>query len=200
LEADVDLDGAFRAVADPTRRAILQRLAHGAATTGQLAAPNYLVASSDHAPGIDIGLMPSMDGAPRAVPVIRVASLDDARRRVVELHFATMRRRLDDGVLLLGGPYWTTGAAAWSSHPLPPWRPPSPPPTRIPPSRPACSPAWCAPGTPPCGRPPSTPRWAEVGRDQPVRGIHGALQDPLIWPLSWAFAWRVTSVPAILST
>jgi DNA-binding transcriptional ArsR family regulator len=35
---DVDLDSAFRAVADPTRRAILQRLAHGAATTGQLAA------------------------------------------------------------------------------------------------------------------------------------------------------------------
>jgi DNA-binding transcriptional ArsR family regulator len=34
----VDLDSAFRAVADPTRRAILQRLAHGAATTGQLAA------------------------------------------------------------------------------------------------------------------------------------------------------------------
>ena len=48
------------------------------------AAPNYLVASSDDAPGIDTGLMPSMDGAPRAVPVIRVASLDDARRRVVE--------------------------------------------------------------------------------------------------------------------
>ena len=34
----MDLDSAFRAVADPTRRAILQRLAHGAATTGQLAA------------------------------------------------------------------------------------------------------------------------------------------------------------------
>jgi DNA-binding transcriptional ArsR family regulator len=32
------LDSALRAVADPTRRAILQRLAHGAATTGQLAA------------------------------------------------------------------------------------------------------------------------------------------------------------------
>ena len=48
------------------------------------AAPTYLVASSDGAAGIDTGLMPSMDGAPRAVPVIRVGSLDDARRRVVE--------------------------------------------------------------------------------------------------------------------
>ncbi|MEZ0447002.1 ArsR/SmtB family transcription factor [Cellulomonas sp. ICMP 17802] len=31
------LDRTFAALADPTRRAMLQRLAHGAATTGQLA-------------------------------------------------------------------------------------------------------------------------------------------------------------------
>jgi DNA-binding transcriptional ArsR family regulator len=34
----VDLDGCFVALADPTRRAICQRLAHGRATVGQLAA------------------------------------------------------------------------------------------------------------------------------------------------------------------
>ncbi len=34
-----DLDRTFAALADPTRRAILARLAHGEATVGQLAAP-----------------------------------------------------------------------------------------------------------------------------------------------------------------
>jgi DNA-binding transcriptional ArsR family regulator len=34
----VSLDDALKAVADPTRRAMLQRLAHGPATVGQLAA------------------------------------------------------------------------------------------------------------------------------------------------------------------
>lgn len=34
-----DLDLVFGALADPTRRAILDRLAHGEATVGQLAAP-----------------------------------------------------------------------------------------------------------------------------------------------------------------
>jgi DNA-binding transcriptional ArsR family regulator len=34
----VSLDDTLRAVADPTRRAMLQRLAHGPATVGQLAA------------------------------------------------------------------------------------------------------------------------------------------------------------------
>ena len=34
----MDLDDAISAVADPTRRAMLQRLAHGPATVGQLAA------------------------------------------------------------------------------------------------------------------------------------------------------------------
>ncbi|MEV4515919.1 metalloregulator ArsR/SmtB family transcription factor [Dactylosporangium sp. NPDC049525] len=34
---DVDLDVVLAAIADPTRRTLLQRLAYGAATTGQLA-------------------------------------------------------------------------------------------------------------------------------------------------------------------
>ena len=71
----MDLDSAFRAVADPTRRAILQRLAHGAATTGQLAALFPKIsrpAVSQHLKVL------------REAHLIRVASLDDARRRVVE--------------------------------------------------------------------------------------------------------------------
>lgn len=35
----LDLDAAFAALADPTRRAIVQRLARGPATVGELAAP-----------------------------------------------------------------------------------------------------------------------------------------------------------------
>ncbi len=35
----INLDRAFAALSDPTRRAILARLAHGEATVGQLAAP-----------------------------------------------------------------------------------------------------------------------------------------------------------------
>lgn len=35
--AAADLDAVFSAVADPSRRAMLQRLGHGPATTGQLA-------------------------------------------------------------------------------------------------------------------------------------------------------------------
>ena len=35
----IDLDRAFAALSDPTRRAILARLAHGETTVGELAAP-----------------------------------------------------------------------------------------------------------------------------------------------------------------
>jgi len=45
------------------------------------AAPDYLVAPAADR-GIDTGLLASRDGQPRAVPVIRVASIDDARSRV----------------------------------------------------------------------------------------------------------------------
>ncbi|WP_433291442.1 VOC family protein [Actinoplanes sp. CA-030573] len=40
------------------------------------AAPDYLVAPHGEAPGVDTGLMPSRDGQPRSVPVIRVPDLD----------------------------------------------------------------------------------------------------------------------------
>jgi len=40
------------------------------------AAPDYLVAAANAPAGVDAGLMTSSDGQPRAVPVIRVPSLD----------------------------------------------------------------------------------------------------------------------------
>jgi hypothetical protein len=40
------------------------------------AAPDYLVAPHGDGPGIDTALLPSRDGQPRAVPVIRVPDLD----------------------------------------------------------------------------------------------------------------------------
>jgi hypothetical protein len=46
------------------------------------AAPDYLVAPHGEAFGVDAGLLPSRDGAPRAVPVIRVASIDAVRPRL----------------------------------------------------------------------------------------------------------------------
>lgn len=42
------------------------------------AAPDYLVAPHGDAPGVDTGVMPSRDGQPRMIPVIRVADLDAA--------------------------------------------------------------------------------------------------------------------------
>jgi len=47
------------------------------------AAPDYLVAPGDNS-GIDTALLASRDGAPRAVPVIRVPSLGTAAARVRE--------------------------------------------------------------------------------------------------------------------
>ncbi len=48
------------------------------------AAPDYLVAPADGAPGIDSGIVTSMDGSPRSVPIIAVASLEDAATAVRE--------------------------------------------------------------------------------------------------------------------
>ena len=48
------------------------------------AAPDYLVAPHGDQAGIDTALMPSRDGQPRAVPVIRVADLDAAMARVTD--------------------------------------------------------------------------------------------------------------------
>jgi hypothetical protein len=41
-------------------------------------APDYLVAPHGDAPGVDTGLLPSRDGQPRTVPVIRVQNLKTA--------------------------------------------------------------------------------------------------------------------------
>ncbi|MEU1595933.1 VOC family protein [Streptomyces sp. NPDC005708] len=46
------------------------------------AAPDYLVAPHGDGPGIDTGVMPSRDGQPRAIPVIRVTDLEDSLERV----------------------------------------------------------------------------------------------------------------------
>jgi predicted enzyme related to lactoylglutathione lyase len=46
------------------------------------AAPDYLVAPHGTAPGVDAGLMPSRDGQPRTIPVIRLDDLDVALERV----------------------------------------------------------------------------------------------------------------------
>jgi predicted enzyme related to lactoylglutathione lyase len=43
------------------------------------ASQDYLVAPRGHAAGIDTGLMPSQDGAPRAIPILRVDSIDAVR-------------------------------------------------------------------------------------------------------------------------
>lgn len=40
--------------------------------------PGYLVADHGDADGVDTGLMHSVDGQPRSIPVIRVPSLDDS--------------------------------------------------------------------------------------------------------------------------
>jgi len=51
-------------------------------TPQPFAAPEYLVAPHGEEFGIDTALMPSRDGQPRTVPVIRVSDLDDATARV----------------------------------------------------------------------------------------------------------------------
>jgi predicted enzyme related to lactoylglutathione lyase len=51
-------------------------------TVQPFASPDYLVAPHCDQPGVDTALLASRDGQPRAVPVIRVADLDDATSRV----------------------------------------------------------------------------------------------------------------------
>jgi len=46
------------------------------------AAPDYLVAPHGDGPGVDTGVMPSRDGQPRAIPVIRVDDIEQAMSRV----------------------------------------------------------------------------------------------------------------------
>jgi predicted enzyme related to lactoylglutathione lyase len=58
-------------------------------TPQPFAAPDYLVAPHGDAPGVDTALLPSRDGQPRAVPVIRVPDLD-ALLATVERHGGTV--------------------------------------------------------------------------------------------------------------
>jgi predicted enzyme related to lactoylglutathione lyase len=48
------------------------------------ASPDYLVAPHGDGAGVDTGLMPSRDGQPRSIPVIRVGGLDEVLDRVRE--------------------------------------------------------------------------------------------------------------------
>jgi predicted enzyme related to lactoylglutathione lyase len=54
-------------------------------TPQPFAAPDYLVSPHGDEPGVDTALLPSRDGQPRAVPVIRVPDLD-AVLAAVERH------------------------------------------------------------------------------------------------------------------
>jgi uncharacterized protein len=47
--------------------------------TQPFATADYLVAPHGDAPGVDAGLLPSRDGQPRAVPVVRVPSIEGVR-------------------------------------------------------------------------------------------------------------------------
>ena len=46
------------------------------------ATADYLVAHHGDGPGIDSGVLPSRDGQPRAVPILRVPSIADLRPRL----------------------------------------------------------------------------------------------------------------------
>lgn len=48
------------------------------------AGPDYLVAPHGDGAGVDTGLMPSRDGQPRSIPVIRVDRLDEVLESVRE--------------------------------------------------------------------------------------------------------------------
>ncbi len=68
------VDVTLQALADPTRRAICQRLAHGRASIGQLAAlfPISRPAVSQHVRILaEAGLVQTGDGRQRPVPVCR---------------------------------------------------------------------------------------------------------------------------------
>ncbi|MCW2889568.1 MAG: hypothetical protein JWL58_6430 [Streptosporangiaceae bacterium] len=48
------------------------------------ATPDYLVAPHGDVPGVDTGLMKSMDGQPRTIPVIRIGDLTAATALVIQ--------------------------------------------------------------------------------------------------------------------
>jgi DNA-binding transcriptional ArsR family regulator len=101
MHADLNLDSAFSALADPTRRAILARLAKGEATVMELAAPFEMTqpAISQHLKVLeDAGLVVRrVDGAkrPRRLAKGGIAAMDQwlaMLRKVLERNYD----RLDD--------------------------------------------------------------------------------------------------------
>ena len=94
---DADLDAAFAALADPTRRAIVRRLTAGEATVNELAAPfaMSLPAVSKHLKVLErAGLISRRVDAQRRPCRLRTDGLD-AIERYVEHTRAAWEQRLD---------------------------------------------------------------------------------------------------------
>ena len=92
-----DLDLVFRALADPTRRAILARLAEGEATVGSLSEPFpiSLAAVSKHLGVLErAGLVTREARGRERVCRMNPAALEDARAWL-EFHERFWRERLD---------------------------------------------------------------------------------------------------------
>lgn len=96
-DGGVDLDAAFAALADPTRRAIVSRLAEGECTVNELAAPFdiSLPAVSRHLKVLEqAGLISRSREAQRRPCRLRVDALDAMGRYVVHTRVA-WEQRLD---------------------------------------------------------------------------------------------------------
>jgi DNA-binding transcriptional ArsR family regulator len=96
-----ELSGTFQALADPTRRAILARLADGGATVGELAEPFpiSLQAVSKHLKVLErAGLITRERSAQLRPSTLRVAALTEASDWLAELrrHWEGRFDRLDD--------------------------------------------------------------------------------------------------------
>ena len=94
---EIDLDRAFAALADPTRRAIVSRLAEGECTVNQLAAPFAisLPAISRHLKVLEqAGLISRGRDAQRRPCRLRLDALDEMGRYVVHTR-AAWEQRLD---------------------------------------------------------------------------------------------------------
>lgn len=83
----VDLDRVFAALADPTRRAIMQRLRDGEATVGELAAPFAISqpAVSRHLRVLeDAGLITRQRAGTATISGLRADPLEDAAQWLLE--------------------------------------------------------------------------------------------------------------------
>lgn len=109
MSVQLDLDAAFSALADPTRRAILARLARGEATVAELAEPFKVTqpAISQHLKVLeDAGLVVRrVDGAkrPRSLAPAGIEAVDQwlaMLRRALEMNYD----RLDDVLASMSSP------------------------------------------------------------------------------------------------